>query len=103
RRIMARKLLDIGDVRSAYRDVAEAPEPTKENSRVERLFMAGWIALRFLDDPAAATTHFTRIREVSSHPTSRARSHYWLRRTHGGLNPADPARADSQTGDRSLR
>jgi soluble lytic murein transglycosylase len=78
RRIMARKLLDIGDARSAYRAVAEAAEPTKENSRVERLFMAGWIALRFLDDPAAAATHFTRIQEVSSHPTSQARSHYWL-------------------------
>lgn len=78
RRIMARKLLDLGDARSAYRVVAEAAEPTKENSRVERNFMAGWIALRFLDDPAAAATHFARIQEVSSHPTSQARSHYWL-------------------------
>ena len=96
RRIMARKLLDIGDARSAYRAVAEAAEPTKENSRVERLFMAGWIALRFLDDPAAATTHFTRIREVSSHPTSRARSHYWLGRTAEVLNRRDQARAEYQ-------
>ena len=96
RRIMARKLLDIGDARSAYRAVAEAPEPTKENSRVERLFMAGWIALRFLDDPAAATTHFTRIREVSAHPTSRARSHYWLGRTAEALNRRDQARAEYQ-------
>ena len=96
RRIMARKLLDIGDARSAYRAVAEAAEPTKENSRVERLFMAGWIALRFLDDPAAATTHFTRIQEVSSHPTSQARSHYWLGRTAEVLNRRDQARAEYQ-------
>ena len=32
RRIMARKLLDVGDHRSAYQAVAEAAEPTKENS-----------------------------------------------------------------------
>ena len=96
RRIMARKLLDIGDARSAYRAVAEAAEPTKENSRVERLFMAGWIALRFLDDPAAAATHFTRIQEVSSHPTSQARSHYWLGRTAEVLNRRDQARAEYQ-------
>jgi soluble lytic murein transglycosylase len=96
RRIMARKLLDLGDARSAYRVVAEAAEPTKENSRVERNFMAGWIALRFLDDPAAAATHFARIQEVSSHPTSRARSHYWLGRTAEALHRRDQARAEYQ-------
>jgi soluble lytic murein transglycosylase len=70
RRIMARKLLDAGDHRSAYQAVAEAAEPTKENSRLERHFMAGWIALRYLDDcPATAATHFARIPDVSSHPT----------------------------------
>ena len=88
RRIMARKLLDLGDARSAYQAVADAAEPTKENSRVERHFMAGWIALRFLDDPATAATHFARIRDVSSHPTSRARSHYWLGRAAEALAPA---------------
>jgi soluble lytic murein transglycosylase len=96
RRIMARKLLDLGDARSAYRVVAEAAEPTKENSRVERNFMAGWIALRFLDDPAAAATHFARIQEVSSHPTSLARSHYWLGRTAEALHRRDQARAEYQ-------
>ena len=93
RRIMSRKLLDLGDARSAYLMVAEAAEPTKENSRVERLFMAGWIALRYLDDPATAATHFTRIQDVSSHPTSRARSHYWLGRVADALNQPDQARA----------
>ena len=88
RRIMSRKLLDLGDARSAYLMVADAAEPTKENSRVERHFMAGWIALRFLDDPATAATHFARIQEVSSHPTSQARSHYWLGRVGGSVAPA---------------
>ena len=94
RRIMARKLLDLGDSRSAYRAVAEAAEPTKENSRVERHFMAGWIALRFLDDPAAAATHFGRIQEVSSHPTSLARSHYWLGRVAEATHRPDEARVE---------
>ena len=60
RRDLARKLLDIGDPRSAYQVVRDAAEPTYENSRVERHFMAGWIALRFLDDPATAATHSVR-------------------------------------------
>ena len=88
------KLLDLGDARLAYQVVADAAEPTKENSRVERQFMAGWIALRFLGDPATAETHFAGIRDVSSHPTSRARSHYWLGRTAEASHRPEQARAE---------
>jgi soluble lytic murein transglycosylase len=94
RRIMARKLLDLGDARSAYQMVADAAEPTKENSRVERLFMAGWIALRYLDDPATAATYFARIQDVSKHTTSQARSHYWLGRVADATHQPDQARAE---------
>ena len=101
RRVLARNLLDIGDVRSAYLVVADAAEPTKENSRVERHFMAGWIALRFLDDPATAATHFARIRDVSSHPTSLARAHYWLGRAAEAARRPDQARTEYQAAARS--
>src|SRR5262249_22542456 len=94
RRILARKLLDLGDRTSAYRMVAEAAEPTKENSRVERNFMAGWIALRYLGDPAPAAPHFARIAEVSNHPTSHARAHYWLGRVAEAARRPDRARAE---------
>jgi soluble lytic murein transglycosylase len=96
RRILSRKLLDLGDARPAYLVVADAAEPTKENSRVERHFMAGWIALRFLGDPATAATHFARIQDVSQHPTSQARSHYWLGRVAEASHRADEARAEYQ-------
>ena len=100
RRIMARKLLDLGDARSAYRVVAEGAEPTKENSRIERHFMAGWIALRFLDDPNTAAIHFKRIQDVTRHPTSYARSHYWLGRVAEALNQPEQARAEYETAAR---
>jgi soluble lytic murein transglycosylase len=100
RRIMARKLLDLGDARSAYRVVAEGAEPTKENSRIERHFMAGWIALRFLEDPETAATHFKRIQDVTRHPTSYARSHYWLGRVAEALHQPDQARAEYETAAR---
>ena len=94
RRIMARHLLDIGDARSAYLVVRDADEPTKENSRVERLFMSGWIALRFLDDPAAAAAHFAQIQKASIHPTSLARSHYWLGRAAEAAHRGEQAQAE---------
>jgi soluble lytic murein transglycosylase len=101
RRILSRKLLDIGDPRSAYLAVRDGADPLKENSRVERLFMAGWIALRYLKDPAAAAQHFTRIQDVSRHPTSLARSHYWLARTAEALRQPANARAEYEAAARS--
>src|SRR5262249_35448384 len=100
RRIMARKLLDMGDARSAYRVVAEGAEPTKENSRIERHFMAGWIALRVLDDPETAANHFKGLPDVNGQPTSKARSHYWLGRVAEALHQADAARAEYETAAR---
>jgi soluble lytic murein transglycosylase len=101
RRVLSRKLLDLGDARSAYLVVRDAAEPTKENSRVERHFMAGWIALRFLDDPATAATHFARIPEVSNHRTSLARSHYWLARAAEALHQPGEAQAEYQAAARA--
>jgi soluble lytic murein transglycosylase len=77
RRLIARKLLETGDARTAYRIVSQTAMPEKENPRVEHEFTAGWIALRFLKDPAAAARHFAAINKFSSHPTSLARGHYW--------------------------
>jgi soluble lytic murein transglycosylase len=101
RRILSRKLLDLGDARSAYLVVRDACDPTKENSRVERHFMSGWIALRFLDDPVAAAAHFARIQDVSRHPTSLARSHYWLGRVAEATQHPDQARAEYEAAARS--
>ncbi len=77
RRLIARKLLELGDARTAYRIASQAAMPDKENFQIERDFTAGWIALRFLKDPAAAARHFAGIHKLSSHPTSIARGHYW--------------------------
>jgi CBS domain-containing protein len=56
--------------------------------------MAGWIALRYLDDPATAATYFARIQDVSNHTTSLARSHYWLGRVADATHQPDQARAE---------
>ncbi len=76
-RTLVRKLLDLGDAKLAYRIARDAPTPEHENYRVDQHFTAGWISLRFLKDSAAAGRHFSRIAEISEHPVSRARGHYW--------------------------
>jgi soluble lytic murein transglycosylase len=76
RRLIARKLLDRGDAKTAYVIAAEhaAVSPA---SRVEAEFHAGWIALRFLDDASTAFGHFARALEAAATPMSRARASYW--------------------------
>ena len=45
--------------------------------RIEAEFHAGWIALRFLDDPATAAQHFADAAKVAVTPISIARTAYW--------------------------
>src|SRR5262252_10496268 len=61
RRLVARKLLDLDDAKTAYRVVRDAAIPQKDNYRAEHQFTAGWIALRFLNDPATALAHFAKV------------------------------------------
>ena len=81
RRLLARGLIDLGNSKTAYRVVCEAAPPANPYYRAEFHFMAGWIALRFLDDPAAALKHFAQVDEGSVDPIVRARAAYWRGRT----------------------
>jgi soluble lytic murein transglycosylase len=77
RRVLARRLIDLGDANTAYQVVSEAAAPANPYYRAEFHFMAGWIALRFLADPATAGEHFGHIDEGSADPIVRARAAYW--------------------------
>jgi soluble lytic murein transglycosylase len=93
RRLVARKLLDIGDARTAYAVVRDAAPPTKTNYHSEHEFTAGWIALRFLHDPALAAQHFARVAEGNTNPISISRAGYWLGRAAEAANRPQEARA----------
>jgi soluble lytic murein transglycosylase len=96
RRVLARKLLDIGESKSAYLIVRDAAQPSKENYRVEQMFTAGWIALRFLHDPTTAASYFARIPEFSQNPIALARSGYWMGRALEATNRQQEARVHYQ-------
>src|SRR6266536_3117961 len=66
RRVLARKLLDVGDAKTAYQIVRGAASPANEYYRAEAHFMAGWIALRSLSDPKIAFAHFQHVDDGST-------------------------------------
>nr|WP_041041269.1 lytic transglycosylase domain-containing protein [Paramagnetospirillum magnetotacticum] len=79
RAILARRALQKGLVSKAYQ--AAADHGLEGGTQyVDAEFLAGWVALRFLDDKTTAIHHFTRLHEWASHPISRARAAYWAGR-----------------------
>ena len=93
RRLVARKLLDLDEDKTAYRIARDAVIPSKDNYRAEHQFTAGWIALRFLNDPATALAHFAKVGHGNSNPITLARAGYWQGRAAEALGRRDEARA----------
>jgi soluble lytic murein transglycosylase len=77
RRVLARKLLDLGNLTAAYQVARDAAPPANEYYRAEFHFLPGWIALRYLHDPATARAHFAHIDDGSVNPIVLARANYW--------------------------
>jgi peptidoglycan lytic transglycosylase len=71
----------------------DAAIPNKDNYRAEHQFTAGWIALRFLNDPATALAHFAKLAQGHSNPITLSRAGYWQGRTAETLGRKDEARA----------
>ncbi len=85
RRNLLNEAIVTRDWRAAYRVAS-----THGYSRGERFadgeFVAGWVALRFLNDPATAMIHFARLEAGVATPVSKARAFYWLGRTADAQN-----------------
>ena len=93
RRLLVRKLLDDNDAQTAYRVARDAASPPQGNYRVDQYFTAGWIALRFLHDPATAAAHFAHIIEDTVSPHALARGGYWQGRAAEAMGQRAQAKA----------
>jgi len=93
RRILARKLLDTGDPQTAYRVVSSAALPANPYYRADVHFMSGWIALRFLNDPTTALTHFEHVDDGALDPVVQARGAYWRGRAAEAAGRVEEMRA----------
>lgn len=88
RRQTSRKLLDLGDADTAYLVAAQHAARSTSN-RVEAEFQSGWIALRFLDDPARAARHFASLDKAAETPLQKSRALYWRGRAAEALHTVE--------------
>jgi soluble lytic murein transglycosylase len=91
RRASAYAALRAGKAKTAY-DLVRDPGQLSINAHNAAVFMAGWIALRHLNDPKTALTHFESFVKSADGPLTRSRSNYWLGRTHEALGDQAKAR-----------
>jgi soluble lytic murein transglycosylase len=100
RRVLARKLIDVGDAATAYQVVRDSAPPTNPYYRAEFHFMAGWIALRFLNAPATALEHLTHIDDGMADPITVARGAYWRGRAAEAAGQIEEMRAQYEAAAR---
>jgi len=100
RRMLARKLLDQGKFQTAYDVLRDAALPANEYYRADFHFMLGWIALRYLNDPARARGHFAHIDEGATNPIVLARANYWRGRAAEALGENEAMRASYEAAAR---
>ncbi len=99
RRQLARSLMRDGQVKTAY-EVARSHHLGSGGDFADLEWLSGYIALRYLDDPAAAIAHFKRFRGAVKSPISLGRAGYWLGRAQAAAGDKDAARAAYQLGAR---
>jgi soluble lytic murein transglycosylase len=95
RNLLVRRLLHDGNAAGAYALAAQHGQ-INPDQMLDAEFLAGFIALRRLNDAAAATRHFTTLAGLSKAAITQARAYYWLGRADAvaGRDPhADYARA----------
>ncbi len=101
RRVAAYEALKAGKGQIAY-DIVKAPGTLGPNAQKDQAFMAGWIALRQLNTPAAAEPHFTALEASADGPQSRARAGFWLARTYEALGARDKIKAPLERAARNI-
>jgi soluble lytic murein transglycosylase len=97
RQIMVRRAMQKHDYALAYQ-LASGHGQRAAKQIVQAEFLCGWLALRFLNQPEIAHTHFQNLYDNASTPISRARGSYWLGRTYealGDKNSAEQAYEDA--------
>jgi len=92
RATLARREMRVGDPGKAYR-IASTHHLTEGSSYADLEWLAGYIALRKLDDPDTALTHFARFRAAVASPISLGRAGYWQGRAYDALGREEEARA----------
>lgn len=90
---LARQTMRAGDPERAYH-IAASHFLTEGSAYADLEWLAGFLALRRLNDPSTALRHFQHFDTAIASPISKGRAGYWLGRAHEALgNKAEATKA----------
>ena len=87
---LARQMMRAGDGALAYR-IASRHFLAEGSDFAELEWLSGYLALRYLDDPATALVHFQRFDGAVASPISKGRAGYWMGRAFEAMGDAGAA------------
>ncbi|CAN0587677.1 unnamed protein product, partial [Ectocarpus sp. 12 AP-2014] len=90
RRVYARTLMQDGDYQKAY-EVAMRHGLIDGSDFADLEWLAGYLSLRFLDQPETALLHFLRLDDAVQSPISKSRAKYWTGRALDALGDTQVA------------
>ncbi len=90
RSILMRRLIEKKEFQAAY-NLAASHKQTDPFSLSQAEWSAGWLALRFLKQPAKALPHFQKLYANVSTPISKSRGAYWIGLSYTALGQKENA------------
>lgn len=100
RRSLAREMMRDGKPEIAYAAAARHGLKPEEDHYADLEWLAGYISLRYLDDPKQALEHFNRFRMAVATPISLGRAGYWEGRALEAMGATADAEAAYRFGAR---
>jgi len=91
RRLYGREMVKQKKYKKAYQILSRHNLPTTSSDFWEAEWTAGWIALRFLDEPKDALVHFQKMRKNVVQPVTLSRAIYWEAMCYEAMNQKSKA------------
>ena len=91
RRLYGREMIKQKKYKKAYEILSKHNLPTSSSDFWEAEWTAGWIALRFLDEPRDALVHFQKMRKNVVQPVTLSRAIYWEAMCYEAMNQKSKA------------
>lgn len=87
-----RQMLKLKRFKEAYNIASNHGNKDNNEDIAQAEWLAGWLALRFLNKPDIAYKHFNKFLEVVSSPISKSRGSYWAARAADDANQINLAK-----------
>lgn len=86
---LSRNAFNQGQINLAYELITKHNLSIRSSNYVEAEFFAGWLGLRFLEEPHKGLQHFQNMYNAANYAATKAKASYWLSMAYKALQQHD--------------